>query len=154
MPKTWTRLATDGFTLDQLPGVAKELLKQGADFTTWLFYGEMGSGKTTLIKYLVKELGLNTLVTSPTFSIVNEYREPGKDAVYHFDLFRLKNDVEALDIGFDEYLTSGNVCLIEWPEKVESLLPATFFEVKIQHLNTISREIYFRRHDGKETNRI
>jgi tRNA threonylcarbamoyladenosine biosynthesis protein TsaE len=154
MPETWTRLATDALTLDQLPGAAKELLRQGASFTTWLFYGEMGSGKTTLIKYLIKELGLNTLVTSPTFSIVNEYSESGKNIVYHFDLFRLKNDVEALDIGFDEYLTSGNLCLIEWPEKVELLLPTHFFGVKIQHLDAISREIYFRRHDGKETNRI
>ena len=154
MPETWTRLATDAITLDQLPGAAKELLKQGADFTTWLFYGEMGSGKTTLIKYLVKELGLNMLVTSPTFSIVNEYSEMGKNSVYHFDLYRLKNDVEALDIGFDEYLSSGNLCLIEWPEKVELLLPTHFFGVKIQHLDAISREIYFRRHDGKETNRI
>ncbi|MBL7875590.1 MAG: tRNA (adenosine(37)-N6)-threonylcarbamoyltransferase complex ATPase subunit type 1 TsaE [Cyclobacteriaceae bacterium] len=154
MPENWIRLSTDALSLDQLQGAARELVKMGAGFTTWLFYGEMGSGKTTLIKYLVKELGLNSLVTSPTFSIVNEYSEPGKNPVYHFDLYRLKNEVEALDIGFDEYLSSGNLCLIEWPEKVESLLPIQFFGVKILYRDALSREIFFCRHDGKETNRI
>lgn len=113
----------------------------------WLLHGEMGSGKTTLVKHLVKELGIERLVTSPTFSIVNEYGQDGKSSVYHFDLYRIKNEAEALDLGFEEYLASGNLCLIEWPEKVKTLLPDQFFEVKIQYYDSVSREIYFRRHD-------
>jgi len=113
----------------------------------WLLHGEMGSGKTTLVKLLVKELGVESLVTSPTFSIVNEYGQQGNPVVYHFDLYRIKNEAEALDIGFEEYMTSGNLCLIEWPEKAKTLLPDQYFEVKIQYHDLVSRDIYFRRHE-------
>lgn len=147
MPEEWNRLGTGPLTLDTLQQAAKELLKQGRGLMVWLLHGEMGSGKTTLVKHLVKELGIERLVTSPTFSIVNEYGQDGKSSVYHFDLYRIKNEAEALDLGFEEYLTSGNLCLIEWPEKVKSLLPDQFFEVKIQYHDSVSREIYFRRHD-------
>ncbi len=147
MPEEWNRLGTGPLTLDTLQQAAKELLKQGRGLMVWLLHGEMGSGKTTLVKHLVKELGIERLVTSPTFSIVNEYGQDGKSSVYHFDLYRIKNEAEALDLGFEEYLASGNLCLIEWPEKVNTLLPDQFFEVKIQYYNSVSREIYFRRHD-------
>lgn len=147
MPEEWNRLGTGPLTLDTLQQAAKELLKQGRGLMVWLLHGEMGSGKTTLVKHLVKELGIERLVTSPTFSIVNEYGQAGKSSVYHFDLYRIKNEAEALDLGFEEYLTSGNLCLIEWPEKVNTLLPDQFFEVKIQYYDSVSREIYFRRHD-------
>jgi tRNA threonylcarbamoyladenosine biosynthesis protein TsaE len=147
MPEGWNRLGTEALTLDDLQQAARELLKQGRGIMVWLLQGEMGSGKTTLIKHVVKELGIESLVTSPTYSIVNEYGLAGKRIVYHFDLYRLKNETEALDIGFDEYLTSGNLCLIEWPEKVKTLLPTQFFEVKIHYVDSVRREIYFRRHD-------
>lgn len=147
MPEAWNRLGTEALTLDDLQQAARELLKQGSGIMVWLLQGEMGSGKTTLVKHVVKELGIESLVTSPTYSLVNEYGLAGKRIVYHFDLYRLKNETEALDIGFDEYLTSGNLCLIEWPEKVKTLLPTQFFEVKIHDVDSVRREIYFRRHD-------
>ena len=147
MPEEWNRLGTGPLTLDTLQQAAKELMKQGRGLMVWLLHGEMGSGKTTLVKHLVKELGIERLVTSPTFSIVNEYGQDGKSSVYHFDLYRIKNEAEALDLGFEEYLASGNLCLIEWPEKVNTLLRDQFFEVKIQYYDSVSREIYFRRHD-------
>lgn len=146
MPEEWNRLP-GVVSLDTMQEAAKELLKQGRGLMVWLLHGEMGSGKTTLVKHLVKEIGIERLVTSPTFSIVNEYGQAGQSSVYHFDLYRIKNEAEALDLGFEEYLTSGNLCLIEWPEKVKTLLPDQFFEVKIQYHDSVSREIYFRRHD-------
>jgi tRNA threonylcarbamoyladenosine biosynthesis protein TsaE len=147
MPEQWKLLGNGPIPLHELPLAAKQLLKVGSGQFVWLFYGEMGSGKTTLIKCIVKELGIDSLVTSPTFSIVNEYGGPDESKVYHFDLYRLKNEVEALDIGFEEYLTSGKLCLIEWPEKVNTLLPTQVFEVKIEFHDAVSRKIYFRSHD-------
>jgi len=147
MPNAWKLLGKGSITLSNLDDAAKQLLVEGAKQTVWLLHGEMGSGKTTLVKQLVKEIGIKSLVTSPTFSIVNEYSKIDGGVVYHFDMYRLKNDVEALDLGFEEYLNSGNVCFIEWPEKVFSLLPNEYFEVKIDNHNSVSRDIYFRNHE-------
>ena len=90
----------------------------------------MGAGKTTLIKSLCVELGCNDVITSPTFSIVNEYAGPNK--IYHFDFYRLKNQNEALDIGCEEYFYSGSYCFIEWPEKIPDLLPDNYVRVTIE----------------------
>lgn len=109
---------------------ANSILKCAGDHRIILFYGEMGAGKTTLIKEMCKILGAQDKGSSPTFSIVNEYQTPYAP-VYHFDLYRLKNQEELFDIGFEEYLDSGNYCLIEWPEKAEGLLPGNVFSVKI-----------------------
>lgn len=141
-------------TLEGLPQVVKELLKQGREYTVWLLLGDMGSGKTTLAKQIVREIGVVSLVTSPTFSIVNQYGGAGGTTIYHFDFYRINNVAEALDLGFEEYLASGNLCLIEWSEKIKALLPDRFFEIRIQHHDSLSREIYFRRHDRKEKDRI
>ncbi|MBN8577694.1 MAG: tRNA (adenosine(37)-N6)-threonylcarbamoyltransferase complex ATPase subunit type 1 TsaE [Cyclobacteriaceae bacterium] len=130
-------------TLEWLPEAVGELLQAGAACKVWTLQGEMGSGKTTLAKSLVKNMGLTDRVTSPTFSIVNEYTH-GDKKVYHFDFYRLARETEALDIGFEEYLASGNLCLIEWAEKVQALLPAHRFEVKIEPTTETTREIYFR----------
>jgi len=89
---------------------------------TILFYGDMGVGKTTLIRALVKALGSNDEVTSPTFSLVNEY-EVENDKIYHFDFYRIENEVEVLDIGIEDYFYSGHWCFIEWPDKIEGILP-------------------------------
>jgi len=147
MPEPWNQLGTKALTLDDLQQAARELLKQSSGLLVWLLQGEMGSGKTTLVKHLVKELSAESLVTSPTFSIVNVYGKEDKNVVYHFDFYRIRNEDEALDLGFEEYLTSGNLCLIEWSDKVKMLLPSQFFEVKIQYVDSLRREIYFRRHD-------
>lgn len=96
-----------------------------------LFEGEMGAGKTTFIKAICRELGVTDSVSSPTFSIVNEYESSNGKRIYHFDFYRIKDESEALDIGFYEYLDSGNLCLIEWPSKVENLLPEHCLLVEI-----------------------
>ncbi|MBX2895893.1 MAG: tRNA (adenosine(37)-N6)-threonylcarbamoyltransferase complex ATPase subunit type 1 TsaE [Cyclobacteriaceae bacterium] len=142
MPDGWITSKTPA-TLSTLPSIAAELLAASKGQKIWLLQGEMGSGKTTLVKALVKQLSVDDLVTSPTFSIVNEYGR-GSEKIYHFDFYRLKRDTEALDLGFEEYLASGNLCLIEWSEKVNAFLPAERFEVKIELVNEHTRSIYFR----------
>jgi len=96
-----------------------------------LFYGEMGAGKTTFIKAFCAALGVEDTVSSPTFSIVNEYHYP-QGIIYHFDFYRLKNQTEALDLGLEEYLDSGNYCLIEWPEKIPDLLPENYVHISLK----------------------
>lgn len=109
------------FKLDELSEIAQIILKHVAS-KTLLFYGEMGTGKTTLISAIVKALGGIDATSSPTFSIVNEYKVTN-DTVYHFDFYRLKNQYEALDMGIEDYFHSGSWNFIEWPEKIENLLP-------------------------------
>ena len=109
------------FNINGIEKVAQMLIEQC--FTkTILFYGDMGVGKTTLIRALVKALGSNDEVTSPTFSLVNEY-EVENDKIYHFDFYRIENEVEVLDIGIEDYFYSGHWCFIEWPDKIEGILP-------------------------------
>lgn len=127
-------------SLAELDNAASKILTFDAHNRIFLFYGEMGAGKTTLIKSLCKQLGTGDNVTSPTFAIVNEYTG-AKSNIYHFDFYRLKNQSEAMDIGFEEYLYSGNYCFIEWPEKIPDLLPLHYVTVKIQALDANSRSI-------------
>lgn len=147
MPDEWKLVGAGALQLNDLPMAAAELLKQADDLRVWLLKGEMGAGKTTLVKQIVDQMGVNGTVASPTFSIVNQYGMSDDKMVYHFDLYRLKNEVEAFDIGLDEYLNSGHLCLIEWPEKLEKLLPDQYFEVQIQPQDSLTRKIYYRRHD-------
>jgi len=114
----------------QLPNTASETIKFAADSRIFLFYGDMGAGKTTFIKALCECLGTAENVTSPTFSIVNEY-EGSNDRIYHFDFYRLKTETEALDMGYEEYFYSGVYCFIEWPEKIPNLLPDHYVSIKI-----------------------
>ncbi|MFT5908430.1 MAG: tRNA threonylcarbamoyladenosine biosynthesis protein TsaE, partial [Saprospiraceae bacterium] len=109
------------FTIQELPQVAALILK-GASTKNLLFYGEMGVGKTTLIKQLAIELNVKDTIGSPSFSIVNEYKA-ADDIIYHFDFYRIEDKIEALDIGVEEYFYSGHWNFIEWPEKIEGLLP-------------------------------
>ena len=102
----------------------------------------MGAGKTTFIKAFCKELGTADTVTSPTFSLVNEY-EIENAVIYHFDFYRINKIEEAIDIGFDEYLYSGNICLIEWPENIEALLPEDTLHITIEIVDEKSRVLYF-----------
>lgn len=110
------------FTLDELELVAQKVIDQQPSKVI-LFHGEMGVGKTTLIKQLCKTLGVSSATSSPTFSLVNEYETIDNQVVYHFDFYRLKNEMEALDMGADDYFYSGNWCFIEWAEKIPSLIP-------------------------------
>ena len=121
------------FSLDEINTVAQQILEQNPEKVI-LFHGEMGVGKTTLIKALAKELGVNGVTSSPTFSLVNEYQTTNNQIVYHFDFYRLNNEIEALDMGADEYLYSGNWCFIEWAEKIPSLIPESHSTIAIRML--------------------
>jgi len=125
-----------------LPDVATKLLTFAGEEKIFLFDGEMGAGKTTFIKTFCKVLGVNDSVSSPTYSIVNEYVGK-KNAVYHFDFYRIKNIQEAYDLGYEEYFYGGGICLIEWPEKVEELLPEHYIKVEISILSENSRVFKF-----------
>lgn len=124
----------------ELPAVARELLLFAGDHRVFLFYGDMGAGKTTFIKALCAEMGVQETVSSPTFSIVNEYLFP-EGSVYHFDFYRLKNESEAFDLGYEDYLFSGQYCLIEWPEKISSLIPRKVVKVTLELLDDEKRSI-------------
>ncbi len=127
-------------SLSALPQVAQQIIEFAGSTRIFLFYGDMGAGKTTLIKALCGALGSSDNITSPTFAIVNEY--VGADSeIYHFDFYRLKTQSEALDLGSDEYFYSGNYCFIEWPEKIPDVLPEHFVRVSIQALADNSRQI-------------
>ncbi|OIO09299.1 MAG: tRNA (adenosine(37)-N6)-threonylcarbamoyltransferase complex ATPase subunit type 1 TsaE [Flavobacteriales bacterium CG_4_8_14_3_um_filter_35_10] len=114
----------------ELPKIAAILLEK-IPSKIWLFYGTMGSGKTTLIKALVKLLSLADVANSPTFSIVNEYQSRKGTPIYHFDFYRIKKEEEALDMGIDDYFYSDNYCFVEWPEKIENLLPLNAVSIYI-----------------------
>ncbi|HXC03827.1 MAG TPA: tRNA (adenosine(37)-N6)-threonylcarbamoyltransferase complex ATPase subunit type 1 TsaE [Bacteroidia bacterium] len=109
--------------INDLPAVAVALLTAFGKEKVIAFHGPMGAGKTTLIKALCMELGVGDNTSSPTYSLVNEYRTNTGERIYHFDFYRIKNEDEARDMGLEEYLDSGSWCFIEWPEKVASLLP-------------------------------
>lgn len=130
------------FDISDISIVAKQIIKS-ANSKIILFHGEMGIGKTTLINAVVKELGYNQDASSPTFSIVNEY-EVKDGLVYHFDFYRLNDEYEAFDIGFEDYLYSGNWCFIEWPNKVENLLPENVNEVYLEKDGDLKRNIKFK----------
>lgn len=121
------------FSLDQIKEVAEQILAQNPKKII-LFNGEMGVGKTTLIKQLCKSLGVQDATSSPTFSLVNEYYTSNNQIVYHFDFYRLNKETEALDMGVDDYLYSGNWCFIEWSEKIASLLPEETSTINIELL--------------------
>jgi len=110
------------FSLEEINEVAQQILEQNPNKVI-LFYGEMGVGKTTLIKALAKQLGVNEVTNSPTYSLVNEYQTTNNQLVYHFDFYRINNELEALDMGADEYLYSDDWCFIEWAEKIQNLIP-------------------------------
>ena len=118
------------FSLDQLEEVAQKIIANNPKKVI-LFHGAMGVGKTTLIKQLCKTLGVTGATSSPTFSLVNEYEANDNQLVYHFDFYRLNDEVEALDMGIDDYLYSGNWCFIEWAEKIPNLIPKTHSVISI-----------------------
>ena len=115
-----------------LEKAAKKLIDTYYDQKVFAFYGKMGSGKTTFIQAICKYLGSEDNITSPTFALINEYTTVNSLPVYHMDFYRIKNLEEVFDLGYEDYIYSGNYCLIEWPEKIESLLPDRFVKVLIE----------------------
>lgn len=119
-------------SLDTISDAAKDFIKATGDYTVFAFYGKMGAGKTTFINAVCTELGVTDIINSPSFSIINEYRsDTTAELIYHFDCYRLESVDEACDIGVEDYFDSGALCLIEWPERVEELLPLDTVKVEI-----------------------
>lgn len=119
-------------TTNALKEVAEKLIQQFPEQRVFAFYGKMGAGKTTFIQSICKVLETNDNVTSPTFALINEYKTTRQESIFHFDFYRIKNIEEAFDLGYEDYLYSGNYCLIEWPEMIEPLLPDEIVKVKIE----------------------
>ncbi len=135
--RTW-----DSYRLADLPRVAKEIIESLENAPkVWLFRGQMGAGKTTLTKEILAQLGVEGAVQSPTFSLVNEHLTSSGQHIFHFDLYRLKHVQDALAIGIEEYLDSGDLCLIEWPEQAEELWDFPHVTFQIESINELERKL-------------
>lgn len=131
--------------IEGLSVAAHQLIDFAANDRVIIFNGDLGAGKTTFIKAVCKELGVEEVVSSPTFSLVNQYESDGP-VIYHFDFYRLKNETEALDMGYEEYFYSGSYCFVEWPSKIPNLLPEHYTEVVITEIDNNHRILQFIRH--------
>lgn len=131
------------FSLDDIHTAARKVLDSNPNKII-LFNGQMGAGKTTFINALAKTMGVNDTTGSPTFSLVNEYRTADNQILYHFDVYRLKSESEAYDMGMDEYLYSGHWCFIEWAEKIPNLLPQDRSAITIEALPNGNRKLTLR----------
>ena len=141
-------MQTITYTLDRIDEIANLLIHEAGDQKVWIFKGEMGAGKTTLIKSLAKALQVADSVSSPTFGIVNEYQTQAKELLYHFDFYRLDDPMEALDIGIEEYFYSGNYCWLEWAEKIAPFLPERFFYIELALASETGRILTFHHHQN------
>ena len=130
-------------SLDEIGKAAREFVTAMGDRTVFAFYGKMGAGKTTFIKAVCEELGVEDVINSPTFASVNEYVDGKGEPIYHFDFYRIKNLQEVMDIGYEDYVYSGNVCFMEWPELIENLLPDDAVKVTIEEEMDGSRKVVF-----------
>ena len=126
-------------SLSELPKVAELVLESLEGRNVVAFFAPMGAGKTTLISALMERTGSEDIVTSPTFALVNQYHTAEREPVYHFDFYRINSINEAFDMGYEEYFYSGDLCLVEWPEKVEQLLPDDTMVVKIEIIDETTR---------------
>lgn len=127
-------------TEDDLDGVIDHIVELTVSHPICLLYGDLGAGKTTTVKHLAKRLGSTDEVSSPSFSLINEYASDG-GVIYHMDMYRLESLEEALDIGIEEYLDSGQICLIEWPQLIEELIVENFIKISIKVEDKNSRTI-------------
>ncbi len=131
-------------SVDELPEVAQAILDNLEGRNVVALFAPMGAGKTTLTTAILELLGSKDIVTSPTFALVNQYRTAAQKSVYHFDFYRINNLSEAFDMGYEEYFYSDDLCLVEWPEKVEALLPDDTMVVSIEILDETSRKVVIR----------
>ncbi|MEE3383818.1 MAG: tRNA (adenosine(37)-N6)-threonylcarbamoyltransferase complex ATPase subunit type 1 TsaE [Prevotella sp.] len=129
--------------INQIRSAARQFIDSMPAGKVFAFYGKMGAGKTTFIKAICEEMGVDDVITSPTFAIVNEYETAEAETIYHFDFYRIKKLDEVYDMGYEEYFYSGNLCFIEWPELIEDLLPDDATKVTIQEAEDGSRVITF-----------
>jgi tRNA threonylcarbamoyladenosine biosynthesis protein TsaE len=131
-------------SLAEISDVAKEFISQMGDSKVFLFYGSMGAGKTTFIKAICEELEVEDVINSPTFAIINEYSTKNGEQIFHFDFYRINKIEEAYDFGYEDYFYSGNLCFVEWPEKIKELIPPDAVEVHITENMDGEREINIR----------
>lgn len=129
--------------LEGIHDVARQFIEKIGDKRVLAFYGKMGAGKTTFIKAVCEVLGVTDVITSPTFAIVNEYTDGEGAPVYHFDFYRIKKIEEVYDMGYEDYFYSGNICLMEWPELIEDLLPDDALRITISEAADGKRQIEF-----------
>jgi len=129
------------FTIDFIKQAAKELWQQNQSKKVWAFHGEMGAGKTTFIHALCEVLEVKDIISSPTFAIINEYKSLISGTIYHMDWYRLKDEEEAIQAGIEDSLLSGNLCLVEWPDKAAGLLPDDTLHLHIETLDANTRKI-------------
>ncbi len=130
------------FDLDNIDDIAGELLRAYPRKRIFAFYGEMGAGKTTFIQALCRRLNVEENVTSPTFALVNEYRDKAREKIiFHFDFYRIESAEEAMDMGYEDYFYSDSICLIEWPGKIAGLLPRETLRLKIEVLDSGLRQL-------------
>ena len=130
-------------SLENIHEAAREFIENMGGSNVFAFYGKMGAGKTTFIKAICEEQGVDDVITSPTFAIVNEYTDIDGDPIYHFDFYRIKKLEEVYDMGYEDYFDSGYLCLLEWPELIEELLPEDAVKVTITDLEDGTREVEF-----------
>ncbi|MCH2216116.1 MAG: tRNA (adenosine(37)-N6)-threonylcarbamoyltransferase complex ATPase subunit type 1 TsaE [Flavobacteriales bacterium] len=133
-------------SLEELPALAQKIIDFAVEERIFAFYGKMGAGKTTLINQILKRLGVEDLGSSPTFSLVNEYLRRNGEAVYHFDFYRIQTIEEVYDMGYEDYFFNGEYCLIEWPEKIDELLPEDVLMIEIEVEDGI-RKVSVSRHN-------
>lgn len=131
------------YRLSEIHDAAKILWREGKQYKTWAFHGQMGAGKTTLVHALCEVLEVNDAISSPTFAIINEYYSTVAGIIYHMDWYRLKDEEEALQAGVEDCLLSGNLCLVEWPEKASGLLPDNTLHIIIETINAYERLLSF-----------
>ena len=136
------------FSQSDLEELSQDLVKKWSDYTVWCFYGEMGVGKTTLIKSICEVLEVVDPLSSPSFAIINEYRTNWNKSIFHFDFFRLRSKEEIHNLGIEEYLDSGDLCLIEWPDIIDFLLPDQYLEINIKLVGENQRQISVIPHGG------
>jgi tRNA threonylcarbamoyladenosine biosynthesis protein TsaE len=141
---------TETYSLDNISDLAARILAEySSDYSVWTFKGDLGAGKTTLIKELCSQLGAVDAMNSPSFALVNEYETHGGELIYHCDFYRIREPEEATHLGVEEHFYSGDTCFIEWPEMVEHLIPDRYLEINIKLVGSNERAITVDPHGGE-----